>query len=207
VNAVVWGTESRIAIMLTTLRITARSARLSASSTCSTRLAATRVRAFASAPPISDVTGTPIVPTNHPEHKRVMPLLLRASSTNELLSIFDKEHESYGWATAKDTITRIAKASKKSPQGTSALLKDTRFLALLTVPATALEQGVMSSKARLNYQTDDLTSIQAALKTMRVTSDVHPLPDLLARKIEEELEEEDEPGEFGSDFQGGSVGF
>ena len=87
------------------------------------------------------------------------------------------------------------------------VLDDPRFLALLDVPATALRQGVMSSKARLNYQSNDLTAMQAALSTLGVTPSVHPLPDLLDRKVEEEREDEDEPGEHGSDFQGGSVGF
>ena len=131
-----------------------------------------------------------------------MPELIKASTPYEMLSIFDRERDSYGWATAKETINRLAKHRNAS----AAVAADPRFLALLEVPATAIVQGVMDSKARLNYQTDDLTSIQASLKKLRVPSE-HKLHELLAQKLEEERLEEDEPGEFGSDFQGGSVGF
>ena len=156
---------------------------------------------------ISGVTGTAIIPTNHPDHKRVMPLLLRATSANELLQVFDQERELYGWATAKETLTRISKHAKKARGNPQTIRDDPRFLALLDVPATALRQGVMNSKARLNYQTDDLTAVEDALSTLGVTPSMHELPDLLARQLEEERKEEDEPGEHGSDFQGGSVGF
>ena len=138
-----------------------------------------------------------------------MPLLLRASTLNDMLAIFEKERERYGWATAKDTINRIAKnkaVQRGGSAATAALNADPRFLALLDVPATALRQGVMCSKVRLNYQTDDLTSIQRAIKLLRVPA-VHPLHDLLHTKIEEERQEDDEPGEHGHDFQGGSMGF
>ena len=163
---------------------------------------------------ISQVTGTPLVPTNHPDHSRVMPELLRASTPYDLLKIFDQEREQlpgphmYGWATAKETINRIAKHRSFRDGGAAAasVVADPRFLALLDVPATALRQGVMGSKARLNYQTDDLTSMQTALQRLRVPAE-HDLHNLLATKLAEEREEDDEPGEHGSDFQGGSVGF
>ncbi len=157
----------------------------------------------------SEVTNTPIVPVHHPEHKRVMPALLRATTPSALLTIFDEERERYGWATAKETITRIAKRSAKrggAATATATITSDPRFAALLEVPATALAQGVMDSKARLNYQSDDLTALQAALKALRVPEE-HRLHGLIERKLEEERQEEDEPGEHGSDFQGGSVGF
>ena len=137
-----------------------------------------------------------------------MPELLRATSPNELLAIFQREQSLYGWATAKETINRIAKhrSVQRSRAAAAAVVGDARFEALLAVPAEALLQGVMGSKARLNYQTDDLTSIQASLQALRVPAE-HRLAQLLARKLDEEREEEDEPGEHGSDFQGGSVGF
>ena len=138
-----------------------------------------------------------------------MPELLRASSPQELLAIFEREHELYGWATAKETIIRIARHRsivRGGAAAAAAIVADERFLALLNVPATALQQGVMDSKARLNYQTDDLTAIQGALAALRVPSG-HQLHALLARKLAEERQEDDEPGEHGSDFQGGSVGF
>ena len=162
---------------------------------------------------ISRVTGTPLVPTNHPESVRVMRELSRASTPYDFLTIFEREAaegpHTFGWATAKETIKRIAKHRSVRNGGAAAaasICNDDRFLRLLDVPATALRQGVMGSKARLNYQTDDLTSIQAALQKLRVPAD-NELHSLLAKKLEEEREEDDEPGEHGSDFQGGSVGF
>ena len=57
------------------------------------------------------------------------------------------------------------------------------------------------------HLTDDLTSLLAALKTLDLQDT--PLHEALERQLAEEAEERDndEPGEFGQDFQGGSVGF
>ena len=69
----------------------------------------------------------------------------------------------------------------------------------------AMDQKVVDSKARMGYDNDDLTSVKSSLEVLDM--DAHPLYFKLCQKIQEETEEEDDPGESGHDFQGGSIGF
>lgn len=62
----------------------------------------------------------------------------------------------------------------------------------------------------MGRSTDDLRSLHEALETLKVHTDGgagEKLHGLLGAKLREESEEDDAPGEFGHDFQGGAVGF
>ena len=144
--------------------------------------------------------------------------MMSCAAPSELLRLFDREKEYNGWYTAKECITRIARQIDKAYGKRSARLSarqfdptDPRFSTLLAVFEEALDQRVMNSKSRLGHQTDDLSSIRSALEQLAIvktSEDVgFALHTKLVALIEEEDEEEDEPGEFGHDFQGGAVGF
>lgn len=154
---------------------------------------------------ISKITGTPIVRVHHPEHERMMPALIKATSPAQLLALYAEEREHYGWYTAKETITRIARYVTKKPRGAFLDRKDERFLGLMGVVEMALRQNMMTSKARLGHSTDDLSTLKAAMEGLGVTEG--PAYSMLCAQLAEEADEEDEPGEFGHDFQGGSMGF
>ena len=137
-----------------------------------------------------------------------------ADGVKPLMKIFEERGDEYGWMTATDTIKRVTKALIKDTArfgaarfaaDSAAVTQDPQFERLLAIPALALEQNVMDSKARMGHSTDDLSSLKDSLVQLKLTDT--RLYELLDAKLKEELEEEDEPGEFGHDFQGGSVGF
>ena len=66
-------------------------------------------------------------------------------------------------------------------------------------------QGVMDSKAKRGHDTDDLSSLKESMETLNIQH--FELYKLISDKLKEEENEEDEPGEWGHDFEGGSVGF
>lgn len=99
-------------------------------------------------------------------------------------------------STAKETINRIAKLATKNPRNRASLkTDDTRLLTLLSIPEEALKQKAMSSRGRTGYNTDDLTSIVASLKALRMQNHslYATLQDTLAEE-KRELEETSEPG-------------
>jgi hypothetical protein len=155
---------------------------------------------------ISELTGTPIVQTHHPDTRRVMPIIMQASNTFSLLQLFDQERDDFGWATSVDVIKIITKMSqKKSGRASHFDTSDERFQSLLHVPLIAIKQGVMDSMARRGHSTDDLSSLKDSLEYFQLES--HELYTVVCEKLMEEEDDEDEPGEVGHDFSGGSVGF
>ena len=63
----------------------------------------------------------------------------------------------------------------------------------------------MDSMARRGHSTDDLSSLKDSLEYFQLES--HELYTVVCEKLMEEEDDEDEPGEVGHDFSGGSVGF
>lgn len=163
---------------------------------------------------ISEVTGTRIVDLHHPQVTKVMPKLMSANSAGDLLQVFEDEckelgsREAFGWHTAKEVLQRIEKRVTKAPPHRRDFDgSDPRFAALAALFETALAQGVMGSRTRTGYQSDDLRAVKTALETLKQReSSVYAA---VVAKIAEETEhfDEAEPGDAGDDFQGGSVGF
>lgn len=154
-----------------------------------------------------------IVPVHHPNPRLLVDLAM-ADGVKPLMRIFEEKGDEYGWITATDTIKRVTKSLIKSTARfgaprfaaeSAAVTQDPQFERLMAIPTLALEQNVMDSKARMGHSTDDLSSLKQSLVVLKLTDT--RLYELLEAKLAEELEEEDEPGEFGHDFQGGSVGF
>ena len=79
----------------------------------------------------------PIVQVHHPDPK-VLRDIVSASRPDEMLRIFEREGDQFGWLTAKEMINRVAKAESKRPSGFDA--SDERFERLLAIPTLALEQ-------------------------------------------------------------------
>ena len=158
---------------------------------------------------ISSITNTPLVQVHHPEHTRVFPLILTAKSQFNLLQIYEKEKEKLGWYTCVEIINRIAKHEGKKKKGATAAFNanDERFLGLIAIPTIAMKQGVMNSKAKRGHSTDDLSSLKESMEILNV-NDLE-LYTLVTNKLKEEQDEEDnhEEGDFGFDFEGGSIGF
>jgi hypothetical protein len=157
---------------------------------------------------ISSITNTPLIPVHHPEHTRVFPSILKSKSQFKLLQIFDKEQEKMGWYTCCEIINRIAKYEVKKKKGTTKFdVNDQRFLDLIHIPTMAMKQGVMDSKAKRGHSTDDLSSLKESMETLKLQN--VELYTLVTEKLKEEQEEDDnhEEGDFGFDFEGGSIGF
>ena len=141
------------------------------------------------------------IPMHHPAHARVMTDLLSAKEIPEMLEIFDRERHHYGWFTAKETITRVAKRAKNEPDFKPS--EDERFMRLLDIPQRALDQQVMCSQIRKGEQSDDLSRIAIALEELDMAdTDLYvALETKLAEEaklweIEEEENKDGRPGEL-----------
>ena len=154
---------------------------------------------------LSNITKTPIVTLRHPNHSALVPQILKAGSVGQLLQMYQLNWDGMGWYTAVVLINKIRKHATKTNRPSFLDTKDPRWLGLLGVMEEAMDQKVVDSKARMGYDNDDLTSVKSSLEVLDM--DAHPLYFKLCQKIQEETEEEDDPGESGHDFQGGSIGF
>lgn len=116
-----------------------------------------------------------------------MPLILRATSPSALLKVFEDEREGFGWYTAAQIITRVARFVNKKPRGAVLNRQDPRWLGVLGVMEEGLRQGVVNNKARSGHDTDDLTLVKAALEELGETG--VPLYAPLCKQIEEDGED------------------
>ena len=133
-------------------------------------------------------SGSTIVPIHHPDPE-ILIELAKAAGPPQLLGIFDREGERFGWLTAKETINRLAKAAAKPAGAASFRTSDERFQRLLDVPTRALQQGVMSTNARLGRASDDLSSLKESLEKLKLKD--HELHRLLSAKLDDELDDGD----------------
>jgi hypothetical protein len=130
---------------------------------------------------LSSTSKIAIVPIHHP-NPAILVELAKASGPSALLRIFDREAEQYGWATAQQTINRLAKGASK--RAGAFKTSDERFQRVLDVPVRALQQGVMSTTARLGRASDDLSSLKESLEKLKLKD--HELHRLLTAKLDEE---------------------
>ena len=140
----------------------------------------------------------------------VLNEILEVDKITQGLEKYEKEKEKLGWYTCVEIINRIAKHEGKKKKGASTAAfnaNDERFLGLIAIPTIAMKQGVMNSKAKRGHSTDDLSSLKESMEILNV-NDLE-LYTLVTNKLKEEQDEEDnhEEGDFGFDFEGGSIGF
>ena len=118
------------------------------------------------------LTGSDVVPVHHADPEILKEIVRCGPDARRLLLLFEREERAgaqYGWLTAKETINRIAKGvvqRKRAAAGFRAA--DERFQRLMAIPALALEQNVMDSKARMGHSTDDLRSLKESIEALKL---------------------------------------
>ena len=145
---------------------------------------------------MSRITNTPIREIYHPNHSKLMPEIMKASSPSMLLQLFHREKKLYGWLTAKETLKHIAKHATKQRRPGMFNSEDPRFLQLLFVLQEAMDQNVMDSTARTGVRSDDLSKIRDALEGLNLVGKDKCAGSFLHLSVVTKMDEEMNDPEF-----------
>ena len=101
------------------------------------------------------------IDVHHPESSKTTNAILSCRVPSQLLELWDKEKELFGWKTAIDVMNRMAKLKIKVDPA-----KEPRLAELLNFIVIALKQYNMSSTGRLGHPTLDLSSLRESLEKL-----------------------------------------
>ena len=117
------------------------------------------------------------VAVHHPESSRVTDAILGCRRPADVLALYAAEADRFGWMTAVYALKRLARLQQQQRRrprarvGAAAAAADARLARLLALVTAALDEGSMSSTARLGHATDDLEVLGRSLEQLGLAED------------------------------------